>query len=262
MAIKKEEKSPGGEKRALLTYLDLFLKREKESRQKLKEVNERTRKKIEKTGMIVSVLEEKLKEKRENFEKKIADYRKVKQEIEKGEVKEIIAKSFVRADLEAEEKLEKLQSVIRVKRFEIMKLEEQIAKEKYKFCLWNIDPALSYLDYIRRIKNKLEEGTHQYMYQIPMLHTTMKNAEKEVLLAKGYPDVKVWQLPGPEAVEELFLNPIVNEKHFRELAALIEELREKDLKGKEIMITYRQNDAPDNVSGFKYQILKKLNLKK
>jgi len=262
MAIKKEEKGSGGEKGALLTYLDLFLKREKESRQKLKEVNERTRKKIEKTGMIVSVLEEKLKEKRENFEKKIADYRKVKQEIEKGEVKEIRAKSFVRANLEAEEKLEKLQSVIRVKRFEIMKLEEQIAKEKYKLYLWNIDPALSYLDYIRRIKNELEEGTHQYMYQIPMLHTTMKNAEKEVLLAKGYPDVKVWQLPGPEAVEELFLNPIVNEKHFRELAVLIEELREKDLKGKEIMITYRQNDAPDNVSGFKYQILKKLNLKK
>jgi len=260
MAKKKEEKVQAGEERIPLTYLDIFLKREKDSKQRLEETNERARKKIEKTSIIVSDLEKKLKEKQIDFEKKMTDYRRIKQKIEQAEVKEARAKSLSREDLMAKKKAramrEKLQQVIRAKRSEIMKLEEKIAREKYELYLLNIDPALNYLDHIRKIKNELEEETHQYMFQIPLLHTNMKDAEKEVLLIKGYPEMKAWQLPNVEAVEELILNPTVNEKHFQQLTGFIKKLKELDLKGKKIIITYSRTDTPDHASGFRCKIKK------
>jgi len=125
MAKKKEEKVQAGEERIPLTYLDIFLKREKDSKQRLEETNERARKKIEKTSIIVSDLEKKLKEKQIDFEKKMTDYRRIKQKIEQAEVKEARAKSLSREDLMAKKKAramrEKLQQVIRAKRSEIMK---------------------------------------------------------------------------------------------------------------------------------------------
>lgn len=261
MAIKKEGKDPAGEKRIPLTYLDIFLKGEKDSRRRLEETNESARKEIEKTSIIVSELEKKLKEKQKDFEKRMTAYREIKQKIEQAEIKEARAKSLSREDLMARKKntamQERLQQVIRAKRFEIMKLEEKITKEKYKLYLVNIDPALSYLDHIRKIKNELEEETHQYMFQIPQLHSNMKDAEKEVLLTKGYPEAKAWQLPDLKAVEDLVLNPIVSEKHFQQLAAFIKKLRGMDLRDKKIMITYQRNDTPDHVSGFRCRILKK-----
>jgi len=261
MAGKKEGKALGGKKRIPLTYLDIFLKGKRDSRRGLEEMNESARKKIEKTSIIVSELEKKLKEKQKDFEKRMTAYQEIKQKIEQAEVKKARAKSLSREDLMARKKTtamqESQQQVIRAKRFEIMELEEKITKEKYKLYLVNIDPALSYLDHVRKIKNELEEETHQYMFQIPQLHTNMKDAEKEVLLAKGYPEAKVWQLPDLKAVEELVLNPIVNEKHFQQLAAFIKKLRGMDLKGKKIIITYQRTDTPDHDSGFRCRILKK-----
>ena len=284
MAKKKEKKDPSTEEKTPPTYLDTFLKIEKEPRQRVEEANERARENIEKNSVILRELEKKLRASRKDLDKKMAKYRKIKQKIEDAEEKKTRAKSLNRKDLKArkkevnkslksekdnkqiktegrkkfEEKTKHLLPVIRAKRLEIMELKEKIAKENYKIYLWNIEPALSYLDHIRRIKDELEEGTQEYMYQIPIMQSNMKNTEKEVFLAKGYPEGKEWQISDLEAVEELFLNPIVNEKHFQELAGLIEELEEKGLKDKEILITYRQEDAPGHASGFKYKVLKKI----
>jgi hypothetical protein len=68
----------------------------------------------------VSELEKNLKEKKKDFEKKMASYRKIKQKIEQAEVKEAREKSLSREDLMARKKAvamrEKLQQVIRAKR--------------------------------------------------------------------------------------------------------------------------------------------------
>jgi hypothetical protein len=260
MAKKKEEKGPGGQKRIPQTYLDIFLKGKKASRRRLEATNESARRKIEKTSITVGELEKKLQEKKRDVKKRMTFYREIKQKINQAAVKEARAKTLSKEDLMTRKKnmamRERLQQVIRAKRLEIMKLEEKITKEKYKHYLINIDPALSYLDHVRKIKNELEEDTLQYMFQIPLLHTNMKDAEKEVLLSKGYPEGKSWQLSGLRAAEELVLNPIVNEKHFQQLAAFIKKLRGMDLKGKKIMITYQRTDTPDHVYGFRCKIKK------